>query len=58
MAWGLVNEVVPDDELAERGVELAAEIAAKAPLALAGNKRIMRELLRAEGELEPASSAS
>ena len=35
-----------------RGVELAAEIAANAPLALAGNKRVIRELLRAEGELD------
>jgi enoyl-CoA hydratase/carnithine racemase len=53
-AWGLVNEVVPADRLARRGVELAAEIAALAPLALAGNKRILRELLRAEGELDTA----
>ncbi len=51
-AWGLVNEVVGADELAGRGVELAAEIAALAPLALAGNKRILRELVRAEGELD------
>lgn len=51
-AWGLVNEVVATDALAARGVELAAEIAALAPLALAGNKRILRELVRAEGELD------
>jgi enoyl-CoA hydratase/carnithine racemase len=53
-AWGLVNEVVPADGLADRGVELAAEIASLAPLALAGNKRILRELTKAEGELDPA----
>jgi enoyl-CoA hydratase/carnithine racemase len=53
-AWGLINEVVRADGLAERGVELAAEIASLAPLALAGNKRILRELVRAEGELDPA----
>lgn len=52
-AWGLVNEVVAADALAARGVELAAEIAALAPLALAGNKRVLRELLRGEGSLEP-----
>ncbi len=51
-AWGLVNEVVPAAALAERGVELAAEVAANAPLALRGNKRILRELLRAEGALD------
>ncbi len=50
--WGLVNEVVDADELAARGVALAGEIAALAPLALAGNKRILRELVRAEGELD------
>ncbi len=53
-AWGLVTEVVAPDALADRGVELAAEIAANAPLALAGNKRILRELVRAEGALDPA----
>jgi enoyl-CoA hydratase/carnithine racemase len=51
-AWGLVTEVVDADALAGRGVELAAEIASLAPLALAGNKRILRELVRAEGELD------
>jgi enoyl-CoA hydratase/carnithine racemase len=43
--WGLVNEVVPAGALAARGVELAAEIAGNAPLALAGNKRVIRELI-------------
>src|SRR5919109_600647 len=54
LGWGLVGEVVPADELAARSVELAAEIAANAPLSLRGNKRVIRELLAAEGELEPA----
>jgi enoyl-CoA hydratase/carnithine racemase len=52
LEWGLVNEVVAVDELADRGLALAAEIAANAPLSLSGNKRIIRELLRAEGTLE------
>jgi enoyl-CoA hydratase/carnithine racemase len=52
-AWGLLNEVVAADDVAARGVELAAEIAGLAPLALAGNKRVLRELLRAEVELDP-----
>jgi enoyl-CoA hydratase/carnithine racemase len=50
-AWGLVNEVVPAADLAARGVELAAEVAANAPIALSGNKRIITELLRSEGML-------
>jgi enoyl-CoA hydratase/carnithine racemase len=50
-AWGLVNEVVPADELADRALECAAGIAANAPLSLAGNKRVLRELLAAEGAL-------
>jgi enoyl-CoA hydratase/carnithine racemase len=41
---GLVNEVVEPDELDNRVVELAAEIASGAPLSLAGNKRILRTL--------------
>ena len=52
-AWGLVNEVVPADRVAARGLELATEIAGLAPLALAGNKRILRELVQAEGGLDP-----
>ena len=41
---GLVNEVVAPDELGERVLALAAEIAANAPLSLAGNKRVIRAL--------------
>jgi enoyl-CoA hydratase/carnithine racemase len=41
---GLVNEVVEADELDDRVLELAAEIAANAPLSLAGNKRVLRAL--------------
>jgi enoyl-CoA hydratase/carnithine racemase len=48
-AWGLVNQVVPADELAAFAVDYAAGIAANAPLSLAGNKRVLRELLAAEG---------
>jgi enoyl-CoA hydratase/carnithine racemase len=41
---GLVNELVDADELEERVLELAGEIAANAPLSLAGNKRVIRAL--------------
>ena len=51
--WGLVNEVMPGRELAARGVEYAAGIAALAPLAQRGNKRVLSELLAAEGALDP-----
>jgi enoyl-CoA hydratase/carnithine racemase len=51
--WSLVNEVVPGDRLEARAVELASEIAANAPLSLAGNKRVIRELLAAESQLDP-----
>jgi enoyl-CoA hydratase/carnithine racemase len=46
-AWGLVNEVVPADEVGARGVALAAEVASLAPLSQRGNKRVLRELLDA-----------
>src|SRR4051794_9975136 len=51
--WGLVNRVVPESQLEETALDLAGELAANAPLSLAGNKRVIRELLRAEGELDP-----
>jgi enoyl-CoA hydratase/carnithine racemase len=41
---GLVNELVDPAELETRTLELAAEIAANAPLSLAGNKRMIRAL--------------
>jgi enoyl-CoA hydratase/carnithine racemase len=53
LQWGLVNEVVAPEEVAERAVAYAARIAALAPLSLAGNKRALRELLAAEGALDP-----
>ena len=40
--WGLVNRVVPDASLQEATAELAAEIAAAAPLAVRATKRMMR----------------
>jgi enoyl-CoA hydratase/carnithine racemase len=57
LAWGLVGEVVAEADVAARGVELAAEIAANAPLSLVGNKRVISALLAAEGALDPAREA-
>ncbi|HZE04077.1 MAG TPA: enoyl-CoA hydratase-related protein [Solirubrobacteraceae bacterium] len=51
--WGLVNAVHGADELAGAAVALAAEIAANAPLAQRGNKRVIRAVLDAEAELDP-----
>jgi enoyl-CoA hydratase/carnithine racemase len=41
---GLVNQVVPPDQLEDVALGIAAEIAANAPLALEGNKRVIRAL--------------
>jgi enoyl-CoA hydratase/carnithine racemase len=43
-AMGLVNELVDADELDERVLDVATEIAGNAPLSLAGNKRAIRTL--------------
>jgi enoyl-CoA hydratase/carnithine racemase len=51
--WGLVNEVVAAERLEERSLELAAEIAGNAPLALSGNKRVIRALASAHAVLDP-----
>jgi enoyl-CoA hydratase/carnithine racemase len=52
-AWGLVNAVVENEHLAERTLELAREIAGNAPLAQLGNKRVIRAVLDARGEVAP-----
>jgi enoyl-CoA hydratase/carnithine racemase len=54
LGWGLVNAVVEPGALDREVLELAAEIAANAPLSLRGNKRVIRELLAARGALDPA----
>jgi enoyl-CoA hydratase/carnithine racemase len=50
--WGLVNRVVPAEELEARTLELAGELAGNAPLSQLGNKRVIDALLAAEGELD------
>jgi enoyl-CoA hydratase/carnithine racemase len=53
LAWGLVNDLAPAEELEGTGLELAAELAGNAPLAQRGNKRVIAALLQAAGELPP-----
>jgi enoyl-CoA hydratase/carnithine racemase len=53
LSWGLVNRVVGEHELQDTALELAGELAANAPLSIAGNKRVLRELLAAAGTLDP-----
>jgi enoyl-CoA hydratase/carnithine racemase len=51
--WGLVNHVVGASDLESAALDLAQDIAANAPLSVRGNKRAIRELLAAEGQLDP-----
>jgi enoyl-CoA hydratase/carnithine racemase len=51
LAWGLVNRFAPAAELEAAALELARELAGNAPLSQLGNKRVIAELLAAEGEL-------
>jgi enoyl-CoA hydratase/carnithine racemase len=57
LQWGMVTEIAPAEKLAERALAYASEIAANAPLSLAGNKRVITELLAAEGRLDPEVEA-
>jgi enoyl-CoA hydratase/carnithine racemase len=45
--------VVIGSDLEEVALDWARELAANAPLSVQGNKRVIRELLRAEAELDP-----
>jgi enoyl-CoA hydratase/carnithine racemase len=53
LSWGLVNDVVHSSDLEESSLALAGELAANAPLSMRGNKRIIREILRAQAALDP-----
>ena len=45
--WGLVNDIAEDGRLPEQALEMATEIAGNAPLAQAGNKRVIDAVLDA-----------
>jgi enoyl-CoA hydratase/carnithine racemase len=49
--WGLVNRMAPAGALEALALDLAAELAANAPLSQVGNKRVIAALLAAEGGL-------
>jgi enoyl-CoA hydratase/carnithine racemase len=53
LEWGLVNQVVGVADLESTALDLAQDLAANAPLSVRGNKRAIRELLAAEGQLDP-----
>jgi enoyl-CoA hydratase/carnithine racemase len=53
LEWGLVNQVVGVSDLESTALDLAQDLAANAPLSVRGNKRAIRELLAAEGQLNP-----
>jgi enoyl-CoA hydratase/carnithine racemase len=53
LSWGLVNWVVPEDELEATALDLACQLAANAPLSISGNKRVLRHVLEAESALDP-----
>jgi len=50
--WGLVNALAEDGRLADEALDLAKEIAANAPLAQRGNKRVIGAVLSARGEMD------
>jgi enoyl-CoA hydratase/carnithine racemase len=53
LTWGLVNELALSVDVEEASLAMAGELAANAPLSVRGNKRVIRELLAAEGQLDP-----
>jgi enoyl-CoA hydratase/carnithine racemase len=56
-SWGLINTVVAPDALADATLSLATEIAANAPLAQSGNKRVIDAVLGAAWEMDPTLEA-
>jgi enoyl-CoA hydratase/carnithine racemase len=52
VTWGLASRVVADDELLAAGLELARDIAAKSPLAVATAKDVLGTLWSANGSVD------
>ncbi|MDO9407626.1 enoyl-CoA hydratase/isomerase family protein [Patulibacter sp.] len=57
LAWGLINGTADAEDLQDEVLALATDLAGHAPLAQRGNKRMLRELLGAEGEVTPELQA-
>lgn len=55
LAWGLVNDVAPDDEVVAAALRLAHEVAENAPLAVQASKRVMHDSLALGDDWEPAA---
>jgi enoyl-CoA hydratase/carnithine racemase len=53
LGWGLVHDVCGEEDLEGEALDWARELAANSPLSVRGNKRVLRELLRAGGRLSP-----
>ena len=51
--WGLINAIAEEGRIGEEAVELAGEIAANAPLAQRGNKKVISAVLAAGETLDP-----
>jgi enoyl-CoA hydratase/carnithine racemase len=51
--WGLVNAIAEQAQVIDEALEWAEEIAAGAPLAQRGNKRVIREVVAAQSVLDP-----
>lgn len=50
--WGIVNYVVPKDELLKKAEELATEIAYSAPLAVSYTKRVVNHIMDNDSDLK------
>src|SRR4051794_12130190 len=55
--WGLLHETAGAEDLENVALDWAAELVANAPLSVRGNKRVLRALLAADAELDPAVEA-
>ncbi|MHB8491575.1 MAG: enoyl-CoA hydratase/isomerase family protein [Solirubrobacteraceae bacterium] len=55
LTWGLVNFVATAENLEDRTLELAGELAGHAPLSQTGNKRVIGALLAARDQLDEAT---
>jgi enoyl-CoA hydratase/carnithine racemase len=51
--WGLINAIAEEGRIADEALGLAKEIAANAPLAQAGNKRVINAVLGARTAIDP-----